>query len=97
MRQLPEYEWFKTNVITGVFTGKVSQHIAESLGMETLYSFVYKEWKINDEETEESKRFFKETVSSNYSAKVMSMKIVDNHVISERSYMNAETLKNFPS
>lgn len=83
MRQLPEYEWFKTDVITGVFTGEVSQHIAESLGMKTLYSFVYKGWRINDEETGESKKFFKETVSSNYSAKVMSMKIVDDHATPE--------------
>lgn len=75
-------------MVTGVFTDKVSQHIAESLGMETLYSFVYAGWKFNDEETNKLQKLFKETVSDNHSAKVMSMKIVDNHGISERSSSN---------
>lgn len=72
LRQLPEYEWSNINVITGVFTNKVSQHIAESLGMETLYEFMYAGWIAKNEATGEPEEFFKKTTSNNYSAKVMS-------------------------
>lgn len=72
LRQLPEYKLSNINVITGVFTNEVSQHIAESLGMETLYDFMYAEWTLKNEETGESEAFFKKMTSNNYSAKVMS-------------------------
>jgi hypothetical protein len=72
LRQLPEYEWSNINVITGVFTSKVSQHIAESLGMETLYDFLYEEWILKNKVNDKHEEFFKKTTSNNYSAKVMS-------------------------
>lgn len=74
-RQLPEYEWFDVQVISGVFTDKVSQHIAASLGMVSLYEFVYSAWTPVNKTTGEPDEFFKEIVRGNYSAKVMSVKI----------------------
>jgi len=74
-RQLPEYEWFDIKVISGVFTDKVSQRIAASLGMETLYEFVYSAWTPTNKTTGEQEEFFMEIVRENYSAKVMSVKV----------------------
>lgn len=74
-RQLPEYGWFDIQVVAGVFTDKVSQRIAESLGMVTLYEFVYSAWTATNKTTGEQVEFFKEIVRENYSAKVMSVKI----------------------
>lgn len=74
-KQLPEYGWFDIQVISGVFTDKVSQHIAASLGMVTLYEFVYSAWTTANKATGEQVEFFKEIVRENYSAKVMSVKI----------------------
>ncbi|XP_026815983.1 uncharacterized protein LOC113555682 [Rhopalosiphum maidis] len=75
MRQLPEYGWFDIDVIAGVFTDKVSQNIATSLGMETLYDFIYSAWTVANKTTGEQDEFFKQIVRGNYSAKVMSMKV----------------------
>lgn len=75
MRQLPEYRWFDIDVIAGVFTDKVSQNIAASLGMETLYDFIYSAWTVANNTTGEQDEFFKQIVRDNYSAKVMSMKV----------------------
>lgn len=75
-RQLPEYAWFEIDVIAGVFTGKISQRIAESLGMETLYDFLYAGWTIqNKDDINEPKMFFERMIPDNHSAKVMSMQI----------------------
>ncbi|XP_015373983.1 PREDICTED: uncharacterized protein LOC107168939 [Diuraphis noxia] len=74
-RQLPEYKWFDIKVIAGVFTDKVSQRIATSLGMETLYEFVYSAWTPINKTTGEQKEFFKEIVRENYSAKVMCVNV----------------------
>ncbi|XP_022175964.1 uncharacterized protein LOC111037607 [Myzus persicae] len=74
-RQLPEYEWFDIQVIGGVFTDMVSQRIAESLGMVTLYEFVYSAWTATNEKTGEQEEFFKKIVRENHSAKVMSVKV----------------------
>lgn len=77
-RQLPEYEWFEIDVITGVFSSKPSQQIAESLGMETLYDFMYVGWTVKEKETGEDQVFFKEMAPGNYYAKVMSMRVDSN-------------------
>lgn len=84
LRQLSEYrKWSQVDVIAGVFTGKKNQAIAESLGMETLYEFVYAGWIINDEGRktrngqDQYLQFFDKMQPVNYSAKVMSMRIVD--------------------
>lgn len=74
-RQLPEYKWYNTDVIAGLFTGSASQRIAESLGMKILYDFAYAEWTVKIKETGEDKSFFDEMTSGNYSAKIMVMQI----------------------
>lgn len=75
-RQLPEYAWFEIDVIVGVFTGKMSQHIAESLGMKTLYDFLYAGWTLSKkDDSNDTKMFFERMIPDNHSAKVMSMQI----------------------
>lgn len=74
-RQLPEYKWYDTDVVAGVFTGKTSQHVAESLGMKTLYDFAYKEWIVKNAKTGNDEPFFKTLASSHLSAKVMAMQV----------------------
>ncbi|XP_050527891.1 uncharacterized protein LOC126897985 [Daktulosphaira vitifoliae] len=73
-KQLPEYEWFESNVITGIFTSRQSQDFAESIGMTTLYEFMYAGWIAKNEEEEEVE-FFSEMQSGNYAAKLMGMRV----------------------
>jgi len=73
--QMPEYEWFGIVVITGMFTSKTSQQIAESTGMETLYTFMYTGWTIDNEETHETKTFFRLLKPDDHSISVMAMQI----------------------
>lgn len=43
-QQLPEMVHLGCNVISGIFTNKKSQGIANSLGLKTLYEANYLEW-----------------------------------------------------
>ncbi|XP_050439098.1 uncharacterized protein LOC126844744 [Adelges cooleyi] len=73
-KQLPEFEWFDTNVIVAIFTSKSSQDYAESMGMETLYEFMYAGW-VSKNAWGEEVAFFSEMQPGNYVAKVMGRRV----------------------
>ncbi|XP_050439096.1 uncharacterized protein LOC126844742 [Adelges cooleyi] len=71
-KRVPEMMHFGCKVVSGIFTGKTSQRIAESLGLKTLYEANHMEWATQNN----VQLNYNELLAENALVKVMAMEII---------------------